>query len=241
MAKPEVLIFENTQLLVEAFTQHFIKLIMEKPRDFSVALSGGSTPKVWFEHLAKNHQDDIPWNKVHFYWGDERCVPPEDDESNYGMTKKYLLDRIDIPKENIHRVQGELAPKEASDVYAKDICKNLRVDKVPVFDLVILGMGDDGHTASIFPHQIDLWNSKDFCVVATHPVSGQQRVSLSGKVINAARSIAFLVTGANKAEKVREILSNEKVAATYPASLVDPDKLTWFLDGSAASEINQNA
>ncbi len=235
MTKPAVLIFDGTQPLVEAFTQHFIKLMKAKSDNFSVALSGGSTPKSWFEHLAKKHQDDIPWNKVHFYWGDERCVPPEDDESNYGMTKKYLLDRIDIPKENIHRVQGELAPKEASDVYAKDICKNLRVDKVPVFDLVILGMGDDGHTASIFPHQIDRWNSKDFCVVATHPVSGQQRVSLTGKVINAARSIAFLVTGANKAEKVREILSNEKVADTYPASLVDPDKLTWFLDGPAAS------
>lgn len=238
MAKPDILIFENNQLLVEAFTKHFIKLIEKKSEDFSVALSGGSTPKVWFEHMAKKHQTDIPWNKVHFYWGDERCVPPDDPESNYGMTKKYLLDHIDIPKENIHRVQGELAPTEAADVYAKDICKHLRKEKVPVFDLVILGMGDDGHTASIFPHQIGLWNSKDFCVVANHPVSGQQRVSLTGKVINAAQSIAFLVTGANKAQKVKEILSKQKVAATYPASLVDPDKLTWFLDGAAAEEID---
>ncbi|MCL4165191.1 UNVERIFIED_CONTAM: hypothetical protein GTU68_045343 [Idotea baltica] len=157
------------------------------------------------------------------------------------MTKKFLFDHIDIPKENIHRVPGELDPTEASDVYAKEICENLNNDKVPVFDLMILGMGDDGHTASIFPHQIDLWNSKNFCVVATHPVSGQHRVSLTGKVINAASSIAFLVTGANKAEKVREILSKDKIASSYPASLVNPDNLVWFLDGAAAAEIDRNA
>ncbi|MGB3149256.1 MAG: 6-phosphogluconolactonase, partial [Maribacter sp.] len=117
-----------------------------------------------------------------------------------------------------------------------------RVDEIPQFDLVILGMGDDGHTASIFPHEIDLWNAEDHCVVAAHPDSGQERVSINGKVINKSKEVAFLVTGESKAEKVTEIINKAGNYKTYPASLVNPEsgKLVWFLDQSAAAGITKD-
>ncbi len=239
MKKPKVLVFEDKPKLVKAFTQHFMSLLSLKKGDFFVALSGGSTPKSWFEDLANNHHDDIDWGKVHFYWGDERCVPPDDEESNYGMTKTYLLDHIDVPAKNIHRILGELPSWQAIDLYKKELSNISHTGTVPSFDLVILGLGDDGHTASIFPHQIELWEADDLCVLATHPNSGQQRISLSGKLINGARSIAFLVTGDNKAEKVKEILNKEEIALSYPASRVfnEGNNMYWFLDKPAASRI----
>jgi 6-phosphogluconolactonase len=237
----EVLIFETTQNLVEGFTDHFIKLMNLTDEHFNVALSGGSTPKIWFEELVKNHKDDIDWNKVHFYWGDERCVPPDDEDSNYGMTKKYLLEHINIPEENIHRILGELAPEKAAELYKKELTNISFRDTIPAFDLVILGLGEDGHTASIFPHQIELWDSDAFCVVATHPDSGQQRISLSGKIINNARSISFLVTGSKKADMVMEIINENEVSINYPASRVRPENnnLFWFLDESAAAYLSE--
>ncbi len=236
-AEPVALVFENKDHLVKGLTEYFIKLLNQKKDTFSIALSGGSTPKIWFDYLAKNHGQDIPWEKIHLYWGDERCVPPDDVESNYGMTKKHLLDKISIPDQNIHRIKGELNPDKAAEEYQKQLNGNLGSN--PVFDLIILGMGDDGHTASIFPHEIKLWNSDNFCVVATHPLSGQKRVSFTGKLINRASAVAFLVTGENKSERVKEIFDQEPNAVYYPASLVSPinGTLNWFLDKEAAKLI----
>lgn len=241
MKEPKVLVFEDKQKLVKAFTHHFMSLMSLTEGDFRVALSGGSTPKTWFEELANKHKNDIDWSRVHFYWGDERCVPPDDEDSNYGMTKKYLLDHISIPDKNIHHIQGELIPAEAAELYTKELLETMPQNYVPSFDLLILGMGDDGHTASIFPHQIELWDSEKYCVVATHPDSGQRRVSLTGKVINGASSVAFLVTGENKAKKVMEILHKKEDSGSYPASRVTPEKgnLYWFLDQQAASYISE--
>ncbi len=238
MKENNILIFDSSEKLVESFSRHFMDLLNKKEGGFNVALSGGSTPKIWFEYLAKNLKDDIDWKRVHFYWGDERCVIPTDHESNYGMTKKYLLDHIKIPVQNLHRIHGELKPDVAADKYAQNLSEKLPMGSYPIFDLVILGMGDDGHTASIFPHQIDLWKDKKYCVVATHPDTGQQRISLSGSVINAAQSISFLVTGTNKAEKVMEILNNAEGSEKYPASHVRKnDDVFWFLDKLAASRL----
>ena len=236
--EPIALIFENKDHLVRGFTEYFLKLIHGNKDKINVALSGGSTPKIWFDYLAQNHQNDLTWENIHFYWGDERCVPPDDLESNYGMTKMHLLDRVPVPGKNIHRIQGELLPEKASDLYEKDLKQNM--GEIPVFDLLILGVGDDGHTASIFPHEINLWNSDRLCVVATHPLSGQKRVSLTGKVINAANAVAFLVTGKNKEERIREIINQEPNAVYYPASLVRPENgtLHWFLDKDAANQLD---
>jgi len=242
MEEPVALVFEDTDKLAKGFSEFFMKLLDQKEGDFNVALSGGSTPKIWFDHLAENHRLDIDWNRVHLYWGDERCVPPDNNDSNYGMTKLHLIDPIQIPKTNIHRILGEKDPKEAASLYANVLLNNLTKDSIPIFDLVILGMGEDGHTASIFPKEIDLWNSDELCVVATHPTSGQQRISITGKVINNANSVAFLVAGENKTERVKEIFDDEPHAAYYPASQVKPihGTLHWFLDVSAAKLINDD-
>jgi len=239
MKEPVVLVFENTDRLVKGLSEHFMKLMESGQEIINIALSGGNTPKAWFEDLTKNHIYDIDWSNVHIYWGDERCVPPEDVESNFGMTKKFLLDYIAIPEENIHRIHGELEPEDEAKRYASEILENVSGIIYPVFDLIILGMGEDGHTASIFPDQIDLWESHNLCVVATHPDSGQRRISLTGKLINNAKSVIFLITGENKAEKIKEIIYNEPAANSYPASKVNPvnGQLFWFLDKQAASQL----
>ena len=241
MKEPKVLIFDDKDKLAAAFTHHFVNLVNMKNGPFYVALSGGSTPRVWFDHLRTLPEGDIPWENIHFFWGDERCVPPDDEDSNYGMTKKHLFDHIRIPEENIHRIRGEILPGEAASQYERELIKYLPGEGVPVFDLIILGMGDDGHTASIFPDQIHLWDSPSLCVVASHPETGRQRVSLTGKIINNANVVAFLVTGSNKAEKVKEIIHGEPAAGNYPAALVKPSRgmLYWFLDREAGQLLNK--
>lgn len=238
----ELKIYKDKQEVAEQFSSYFVDQLKDKDA-FYVALSGGSTPKIVFDVLADNFAGKVDWSKVHFYWGDERCVPPSDDQSNYKMTVEHLFSKIEVPTENINRVLGEKDPVNEAMRYANLLEIDLdRVDGVPQFDLVILGMGDDGHTASIFPHEIELWDSADHCVVATHPDSGQKRVSINGKVINKAKEVAFLVTGASKAEKVEAVVEKTKGSEAYPASLVDPSsgKLVWFLDEEAAAKLNQN-
>ncbi|MCG8309441.1 MAG: 6-phosphogluconolactonase [Cytophagales bacterium] len=242
MAKPVTRIFDTEDKLVKGFTAYFCKLLNKKNGGFNVALSGGSTPKIWLEYLSNLKETIINWKRIHLFWGDERCVPPDHVDSNYGMTKSCLLDQIDIPKKNVHRIKGELDPGKAATAYARELRDHLPHGEVPTFDLIILGMGDDGHTASIFPYEIDLWNFDENCVVATHPVSGQKRVSFTGRVINNAHSVAFLINGRNKAQKVKEIINNESNASNYPASLVKPYKgeLFWFLDADAASRLRND-
>ncbi len=222
------------------FSKYLVSFIASK-ENVNIALSGGSTPKIVFDTLAASFKTAINWNKVHLYWGDERCVAPTDDESNYKMTVTHLLSKIDIPKENVHRVKGENNPEYEANRYAEILERNLPiVHGIPQFDLVILGMGDDGHTASIFPQEINLWNVSENCVVATHPDSGQRRISITGQVINNAHTVTFLVTGAGKAEKFNEIHTKSGDYASYPASLVEPksERLIWFADKSATGVIS---
>ena len=236
----EVKIYKDKQEVAERFSNYFADFVRGK-EIVHVALSGGSTPKLIFDVLAEDFGNDIDWNTIHFYWGDERCVPPDNEQSNYKMTLEHLFSKIEVPKENIHRVLGENDPIGEAMRYANLLEINLdRVEGIPQFDLVILGMGDDGHTASIFPHEIDLWDAQDHCVVATHPDSGQKRVSINGTVINTAKEIVFLVTGENKAEKVDEIHNQKEGYKKYPAALVNPKsgKLIWFMDSEAASQLS---
>ncbi|MEM6865907.1 MAG: 6-phosphogluconolactonase, partial [Bacteroidota bacterium] len=201
----ELKIYKDKVEVAREFSSYFAEFVEGKPQ-VQVALSGGSTPKVVFDVLAADYGQKMDWSKVHFYWGDERCVPPADEESNFRMTVDHLFSKIEVPKENIHRILGENDPNSEAMRYANLLEINLdRVEGIPEFDLVILGMGDDGHTASIFPHEIDLWHAEDHCVVATHPETGQKRVSINGKVINRAKEVVFLVTGKGKAEKVKAI------------------------------------
>ena len=236
----EIQIFNSLQELNESFTEWF-KEISSSEKQITVALSGGSTPKSLFSYWSSLPEGEIDWAKIKFFWGDERCVSPEDSESNFKMTKDHLFNNINIPEENIFRIKGENNPTDEAERYGELLDSELEQQNgTPVFDIVILGMGDDGHTASIFPHEIELWDNKNNCVTATHPTSGQIRVSSTGKVINAAKNVVFLVTGKNKAEKVKEVIEHPEIAEKkYPAALVQPDSdnLYWYLDEYAAEMI----
>lgn len=227
-------IYRDKHELAIAFCEELLKL-RKNQEQFNIALSGGSTPKIIFEELSKNYKDKFDWNEIHFYWGDERCVPPDDTESNYGMTKKYLLDHINIPRENIHRIKGENDPVIEAERYSDEI-KILVNSKngLPNFDLVMLGLGEDGHTASIFPDQMNLLHSEKICEVATHPSTGQKRITITGKVINNSRAVTFLATGERKSETLKKVLKekDERLPATY----IQPfnGSLKYFVDESAA-------
>ena len=240
--EPELKIYDDAASVTDAFAIHLDQWIKEsKSPFFHVALSGGSTPKLLFRHLAEKYKDTIDWSKVHFWWGDERMVPADDDESNYKMTNELLLSQVDIPEDNIHRVHGEEDPSTESARYSDEI-ESLVPEKEtwPAFDLIILGMGDDGHTASIFPNQMELLHSLDVCEVATHPSSGQKRITLTGKVLNSAEKTAFLVTGENKADRLQEIFSNSEKGRLLPAFHIHPaGELYWFVDKAATGKLKK--
>jgi len=242
--KKEIKIFTSPEELAERFAEKLIGMINDsnaKEKPFTIALSGGITPKLLFSVLGDHFSDSISWEYVHFFWGDERCVPPDDPESNFRMTKKSLLDKIKIPLENIHRIMGEKDPDEEAARYSNEIVSFTReVKKLPAFDLIILGLGEDGHTASIFPGNSKLLNSDKVCEVAVHPVSFQKRITITGKVINNAKHIVFLVTGANKADVVSAIIGKKRVF-DYPAAYIEPQSgvLNWYLDNAAAAMIDK--
>jgi len=220
--------------------QHATNQIAKIDHQLFVALSGGTTPKLFFQILTKPlFQKRIKWNKVHLFWGDERCVPPEDSESNYEMTKKNLLDHISIPPGNIHRIRGELNPQQEATRYAREIedCVPGNNEGFPQFDWIFFGMGTDGHTASIFPGSDILYEDKNICAVATHPNTGQKRITLTLPVINNAKRISFLVTGESKALLAATILDELRETQFLPAALVKPEDgiLEWRLDREAGA------
>jgi 6-phosphogluconolactonase len=222
-------------------------------RFFNIALSGGSTPAALFDALVALEKDAVsagqpglPWQTIRFFWGDERCVSPEDLDSNYRMTKVHLFDPLGISSDQVHRIRGENDPVREVKRY-RDLLQTMLplTGGFPCFDLVVLGLGDDGHTASIFPGNEALFNTSQWCAAVVHPVTGQARVTLTGSLINRASAVAFLVTGAGKASIIATIRhqlasrgtggSNE--TATLPAALVAPvdGRLCWLLDEAAAA------
>ncbi|MCW3806569.1 6-phosphogluconolactonase [Plebeiibacterium marinum] len=214
-------IFDTKQKLAGYFGDILLSRLSTNNK-FTIALSGGSTPKAIFDVLVSQYKDKIDWNKIHLFWGDERCVGPDDAESNYKMTYDHLISKVPIPQTNIHRIKGENEIDAEAKAYEQHLKHTLPiVNGIPQFDMVLLGMGSDGHTASIFPHQINLWDSADLCVPAWHPESGQRRISFTGKTINNAKEIFFLITGKDKAEKLNEIINKKAGYKNYPASLVD--------------------
>ncbi len=171
------------------------------------------------------------------FFGDERCVPPDSEESNYKMANESLFKNISIPKENIFRIKGENDPIKETKRYEEVLKSNLlSLNGIPQFDLILLGLGEDGHTASIFPNQVNLFYSARLCEVAVHPQTKQKRITLTGKIINNAKHVVFLITGKNKANILSKIIDLNNSQGVYPASLVNPKngKLTWFLDLEAS-------
>ena len=245
MENRTVKIFSSVEELSNDAAEYLLNKINRiKPgSSLSIAISGGSTPKKIFQHIVQNYGDRISWDLIKLFFVDERCVPPDDSESNYKMANDNLFEPARINSENIFRIRGEGDPAEEASRYSKVLKNNVSLKNgAPQFDLILLGLGEDGHTASIFPDQINIFHSNNFCEVAMHPESGQKRITLTGTVINNAKVLVFIVTGINKAKIVLELLSNKKSELIYPASLVNPieGKLIWMLDKVAAQMIERN-
>ncbi len=238
MENQTVKIFPNS----ESISNELAELIQSKVSNlkydeyFTLAVSGGETPKQIFEYLSQNHSYTIDWEKVKIFWTDERCVPPGDKDSNYKMAYESFISKISIQNKNIFRIYGENDPSKEAIRYSETIKDNVQlINGLPVFDLMLLGVGEDGHTASIFPNQIHLFYSNEYCVVAKHPQTFQSRITLSGKVINNSKQIAFIVTGFKKAPIIARVINNTNTQ-TLPAQLVLPSngKLFWLIDSKAA-------
>lgn len=243
MSKPELKIYPNGPAVARAFAEHIVAKLREKgDGPLFWALSGGSTPKLLFQLLAEEYRDRIDWPRIHFFWGDERLVPHDDPESNYGEVQRLLFDKVPVVESQIHAVPTHLEPEEAATAYAQTMMRLLpsNSDGLPIIDINMLGMGGDGHTASIFPDNMrEMLASDRICAVATHPESGQKRVTMTGPVINASDEVAFLVTGNSKTQRVAQILNQEHGAEDYPVAHIQPrdGKLYWFLDEAAAAEV----
>jgi 6-phosphogluconolactonase len=239
-------IFKNTDELSDFFG-HFILTGMQNMPEgqlYSLALSGGSTPKAVFAYLAANFKDQISWGKLCIFWSDERCVPPDSAESNYRMAKESLLDHVPIPTTQIFRMMGENDPAAEAERYEKVLQENIPgTGRMPAFDLLMLGLGDDGHTASIFPGNLAPFQSTKSVEVARHPQTKQQRITLTGTLINQAHTVAFLATGAGKAEKVVTVVEHQTGWEALPAAHVHPvdGNLLWLLDETAGQHLSNNS
>lgn len=186
-----------------------------------IAVSGGSTPRLLFQILSQEpFRSAVRWENIHLYWVDERCVPPTDPDSNYGMTKEALLDHVPIPADQVHRIVGENDPEREAKDYSWLVGSELPSNgNYPVFDVVILGMGDDGHTSSIFPHQLELLKEEQPYAVGINP-KGQQRIAMTGPTIMSAKKLMFHATGEKKAPILRAIVSKTPESKNYPAGYI---------------------
>ncbi len=209
-----------------------------------IAISGGTTPKAMFALLADPAQPflkQVPWDKLELYWVDERCVPPTDADSNYRMTDEVLLSKVPLSPERIHRMEGELEPAVAAARYESTIRNSFRLEgaETPTFDLILLGMGDDGHTASLFPNTEALNDLTDI-VTANHvPQKDTWRITLTWPVINQGREVAFLIEGAAKAQVLHDVLLGPYQPETFPSQIIRPasGRLTLLLDSAAAAKL----
>ena len=225
-----------TDYLVNCISNQLLN--KKKGQYYSIALSGGSTPLSIFKIIAEKYNNKIDWKRVALFWGDERCVPPSDSESNYRMTYENLFKYLNIPELNFCRIIGENDPEDEAKRYSDKVDSMLpHFNGIPQFDLILLGLGEDGHTASIFPYNIELFHSQKWFETSAHPVTKQMRVTATGILINNAREVFYIVTGSGKAQKVSQIINHHPGWETLPASLVKPTagQLVWLLDEAAAS------
>jgi 6-phosphogluconolactonase len=238
-------VFGTPEELIQATADFVVaqsKKAIQQHGRFSLVLSGGSSPKKLHELLAsEDYRDKIEWSKVFFFFGDERYVPADHPDSNYLMAKKTLFDPLNIQKEQVFRMDTSLSPAVCAQVYEKDILAYF-LDKPIRFDLILLGLGDNSHTASLFPHTTVL-HEKDALVKEIYVEEVKMyRITLTAPIINQSHQIAFLVYGAGKAEAVHHIIEDKINIEEYPAQLIDPKAgdLHWFIDEGAAGKLKRD-
>jgi 6-phosphogluconolactonase len=242
--KREIRIVHDTAELARAGACEFARLASEAVHTkdlFTVALSGGSTPKNLYSLLAsdESYRAELPWNRMHFFWSDERHVPPDDPDSNYRMANEALLSKVPVPAENVHRIRGEEpGALSAAHEYEKELQNFFRLTagQLPRFDLMLLGIGSDGHTASLFPDTPALREREHLVVANWVDKLNTNRLTLTLPVLNNAATVIFLVGGSEKSEILRAVLEGED-SEKFPAQLVQPreGRVVWLVDRDAAS------
>lgn len=248
---PRITVYPDYENLVKGaaglISELAARAIVERGR-FTVALSGGNTPRPVYARLATgDYRDRIDWSSVWIFFGDERCVPPSDLRSNYLMVRTALLDHVPIPAGNIFRMRGEDAPEKAAADYIEALQRTLGGDSVSGgppregFDLIILGMGDNGHTASLFPGLAAVTETVRWVLPQYVEVTGIWRVTMTPIIINAARHVVFLVSGAEKAEMLQRVLEGPYQPVVLPSQIIRPmsGELHWLLDQPAAARLKR--
>ena len=248
---PETRVLRDADALSRAAAERFVEAAAEAIASsgrFVVALAGGSTPRGAYERLASVElAPRVDWSRVHVFWGDERCVPPDHPDSNYRMAREALLDRVPVPDANVHRVEGERRPEEAAASYERVLRafftgqsadgRTAADAPTPCFDLILLGMGQDGHTASLFPGDRALAETERWVAAVRAPDVAPRlpRVTLTLPVINASNRIFFIVSGSRKRKVLRSVLDDPEAArALYPPAMVRPcEQVIWFVDEAA--------
>jgi 6-phosphogluconolactonase len=240
MMPDNIVVLENPEEVARAAADRFVELaqvaITGRGR-FSAALAGGSTPKRTYELLAsEDYRNRVAWAKVHVFFGDERCVGPEDPESNYRMARSAMLSHLPIPAQNVHRLVGEGAPEASARLYIDELRSFFEGASWPRFDLVFLGLGDDGHTLSLFPGTAALKEERAWVVANWVEKFKTFRLTLTAPAINRAVQIVFLVTGEGKARRLPEVIRGPRDTERLPSQLIQPvdGSLAWFVDKAAA-------
>jgi len=246
--KRKIQIVENGEAVSRTAAEMFVNLALENlksKKSMAVALSGGSTPKTIFDILANDAalRDQMPWDSVHFFWGDERHVAPDHTDSNYRMANEAMLSKVPVPPGNIHRIRAENPDAgKAADDYEQELREffKLKAEQIPSFDCVLLGMGPDGHTASLFPATKALHERKRLVVSNWVDKFQSYRITMTTPVLNNADIVIFLVSGEEKAEPLRIVLEGEKQTDRYPSQLIEPThgKLLWLVDRAAAGRLS---
>jgi 6-phosphogluconolactonase len=240
----EIRILTTPQELFEVAAEEVVRAATEAVAQsgrFTIALSGGSTPKNLFNLLATNARTVFPWDRTYFFWSDERHVPPTDPESNYRMAEEIMLSKIPVNAGNVFRIAAENPDAAAAaEAYEQTLRKffQLQPGQVPAFDLILLGMGPDGHTASLFPNTAGLQEKTRLVIANWVDKLKANRLTMTLPVLNSAREVAFLASGTDKAQVLRTVLEEDAPPEQYPAKLVRPTgRLIWFVDRAAASQL----
>ena len=244
--RPDIKIYDDPEAVAQAAAARFVELAadaMKERGSFSVALAGGSTPKRIYELLAGDDwRERVRWDDVHIFFGDERSVPPDHHESNYRMANEALLSHVPIPVANVHRMTGEGDAAASASRYEDELRSFFGDVPWPPFDLVMLGMGDDGHTASLFPDTTALREESAWVVPNWVEKFSTYRITLTAPAINHARHVMFNVTGTGKAERLPEVLGGERDPERLPSQLIRPatGRLEWLVDRAAAAKLSES-
>jgi 6-phosphogluconolactonase len=243
--KSQIIVIDDAQALyVRAAEEiaHFAGEAICSHGEFTLCLTGGLTPASAYELLAARFRLSVDWKGVQLFWGDERCVPPDDPASNFGMANRTMLSRLTLRPEQVHRIHGETEPAQAASEYEHDLRSFFRLeqpDAFPSFNLLLLGLGENAHVASLFPHHAALHEESRLAVAVEVTATPNRRISLTMPVINAAERVMFLVSGEKKAPAVRNVLQGPHDPEEYPAQLVKPwrGEIVWLIDKPAASAL----